>query len=292
MRMACMLVLTGGLSSAFAAEQTSFSKLVAVGPNDHISVSNVAGSVVVTAWDRPEVDVQGVLGGGVERVDVQRERGSLDIRVVLRRDSGRGLATLRIRVPSAAWLEISTISASQSTSALRGKIRLDTISGAIRSDLTGSDYEAESVSGSITVMGNGSRARVRATSVSGGITISGVAGEVEARSTSGRLDIGADAAHEVRLDSVSGAITYRGGLYRDGSLEVETVSGRVQMLAEAAGGYRYNLTSYSGHITSCFPGADELDERRGRKRLSATQGQGAASVSAKSMSGSISLCDR
>ena len=48
-----------------------------------VDISNVAGAIEVTGWDRNEVSVHGELGAGVERVDVSSQPGHTTIKVVL-----------------------------------------------------------------------------------------------------------------------------------------------------------------------------------------------------------------
>ena len=48
-----------------------------------VEISNVAGSIQVTGWDKSTVSVHGELGGSVERVDVTSQAGRTSIKVVL-----------------------------------------------------------------------------------------------------------------------------------------------------------------------------------------------------------------
>lgn len=282
--------------SALSAGSTEFSRRVPAGARDHISISNVAGSVHVLVWDKPEVDVQGRLGEGVERVEVQQRGGSVDIRVeanepwFFRRDAS---ASLEIRIPAGSELEVSTVSASIAVEGVRGRSRLKSVSGGIRSTGHGGDLEAKSVSGSIELSGTGQPGRLRASSVSGGLRMARVSGDVEASSTSGSLRVDAESVERVQLKTVSGSITFRGRLLKRGDLETEAVSGSINIIATADAGYGYDVSTFSGSIRSCF-GDGELRRRsRGSGNdLSGRLGQGDASLRIRSMSGSVTLCDR
>lgn len=280
------------------AATTQFSKQVPVGAQNRVLISNVAGSVTISTWDRREVDVQGELESNVERVDVKTDNGIVEIKVVLN-DSGwrgnnwgNGDADLKIRLPADAQVETNTISASINTSGVRGKQRLRSVSGDIRSDAASSDLDLNTVSGRIDLTGTGSAIRLRAASVSGTVTLNHVGGDVEARSVSGDLDIDLQSANDVHANVVSGDIVLRGGLAREGDVELSSVSGRIKVTTQAASGFNYDVNTFSGNIRNCFDREIELREHSSGKRQMGTRGEGKASIRLKSHSGTLELCDR
>ncbi|HXC58867.1 MAG TPA: DUF4097 family beta strand repeat-containing protein [Steroidobacteraceae bacterium] len=282
------------------AASTPFTRQVPIGTQNRVLINNIAGSVAVSSWDRREVDVQGELESNVERVDVKTDNGFVDIKVVLKSwdrdrhgyDWGAGEARLKIRVPADAQTEIETVSADVSLNGLRGRQRVRSVSGDIRSDSAGSDLELNSVSGNIDLTGSGAAVRLRAASVSGTVTLNHVGGDVEARSVSGDLDIDLQGAVDVHANVVSGDITLRGSLASEGDLELSSVSGRVKVNAQAASGFNYDVNTFSGHIRNCFDREIELKDRSSGKRLTGTRGEGKASIRLKSHSGTLELCDR
>jgi DUF4097 and DUF4098 domain-containing protein YvlB len=304
MLLVAMLVLG---PAAAAADTAAFSKVVPAGPQDRVVISNISGSVTVVAWDRPEVDVQGTLEEGVERVEVDQQAGRVEVKVEQKKPFKQGGdAKLRISVPASASLEVSTVSAPMTVEGILGPARLRSVSGEIRSNVPDAEFEARSVTGRIVLAITGQGARVRATSVSGDVTLAGGGpgsrvsatsvsgdvslsrggGEVEVRSTSGSVDIAGDGMAAARMTTVSGSAQFRGSLSREGVVEVESVSGDVQVVAQAPAGFRYDLNAYSGRVRTCF-GASVVEGQ-----LTGVQGEGAGNVFAKSRSGSIELCDR
>lgn len=280
-----------------------FSKQVPAGARDRVYVSNLAGSVVVSTWDRPEVDVQATLGADVERVDVQRISGQVDVRVIAdekpwyagRAWGGREdvAARVQIRVPVGTQLEVKTVSAQVEVTGVRGRLRLTTVSGSIHAELGDADVQAKTVSGAIRLEGAALPATVRASSVSGSVTLLRTAGEAEVRSTSGALDVQMEKASDVRLHTVSGSVVFRGVLAPEGVLEADSVSGSLRLDARAPAGYEFQMRSYSGSVKSCH-GDQAWSAREGGRgeRLEGVRGEGRGSIRAKTHSGSISLCDR
>jgi len=295
-----MLLAAALLSTAAAAADTTtpYSKQVPVGAQDRVSISNVAGSLDITTWDRKEVDIQGELGSGVERVDVTQHEGGVEVRVVMKDNDGwsgdswkKGSANLRIRLPATVRLEASTVSASLILAGVRGKTRLKSVSGDIHSDVASPDLEVKSVSGDIELNGSGSPSRLRANSVSGDVTLNKIAGELEAKSVSGDVEIAMQAADDVRVSSVSGDISLQGGLTKEGELEANSVSGRIRAVTQAPSGYHYEARSFSGRIKTCLAGEVEKSKGSGGSRLDGTLGGGGATVRLQSHSGSVEVCD-
>jgi DUF4097 and DUF4098 domain-containing protein YvlB len=296
-----MLLAAALLSTAAMAADTTtpYSKQVPVGAQDRVSISNVAGSVDITTWERKEVDIQGELGSGVERVDVTQQEGGVEVRVVMKDSNDgwsgdswkKGAANLRIRLPATVRLEANTVSASLTTAGVRGKMRLKSVSGDIRSDVVSQDLEVKSVSGDIELNGSGSPSRLRASSVSGDLTLKKIAGEVEAKSVSGDVDVAMQAADDIRVSSVSGDISIQGGLTKEGELEADSVSGRVRAVAQAPSGYHYEAKSFSGRIKTCLAGQVEKSKGSGGSRLDGALGGGGATVRLQSHSGPVEVCD-
>lgn len=288
-----------GAAGAVAAESGSISRTVPIGAQDRVSISNMAGRVAISTWDRPEVSVEGTFGRKVERVDIQSQKGLVDIRVVIDEEDWNArsawrdaYANLQIRLPAGVQLEASTVSAEIDVSGVQGRTRLKSVSGGIRSDLAGPDLEASSVSGGLYLAGGGKALRLRANTVSGSIELTRVAGDIEARATSGSLNISAESATDIRAHSVSGGIELRGSLARDGNVEAQSLSGSVRVNAQAPAGFRYEAASFSGSVRSCF-GQDERRNERGRgERIDGVRGDGQATVRAKTHSGSIVICDK
>jgi DUF4097 and DUF4098 domain-containing protein YvlB len=293
-----MLLAAALMSTTAFAATSQFNKQVPVGPQDRVNVSNITGSVSITTWDRREIDVQGELGSGVERVEVRQDTGNVDIKVVVKdgdwwngqsqRDTE---ARLQIRMPADVQLDVSTVSAPITVSGVRGRMRLKSVSGDLRSSILGTDLDAKTVSGNVQLTGNNPQANVRASSVSGNVDLIQVGGDVEARSTSGDVDIDSKGSSDLRAHTVSGDIVVRGVLASDADLDLQSVSGRVKVAAQAPAGYKYDLSSFSGSVRNCFGYNVERNDVPGNSRLNGVRGEGKGNLRMKSHSGTVDLCD-
>ncbi len=276
-----------------AAHAADFERKVQADPRGSVEISNVAGAITVTGWDRPEIEVKGNLGASVERVDVTSAGSRTTIKVVLPRMSMRSdEAMLDVHVPRQSEIDVTAVSADLTVSGMLGRQRLKTVSGDIHAEVPGADFESKTVSGAIRLRGLSKDADMHIESISGDVSLERGAGEVDATTVSGDLRLELDPARSVRMHTTSGDLTFRGSFARGATFDAETISGDVTVRAAAANGYEYEATSFSGDLNNCFGKGSESTSRHGPgSRLMGTTGEGAGRVRVKSMSGDVSLCD-
>ena len=283
------------LAMSHTVAARSFDKEVAADPNGTVEVSNVSGKVEVTGWDQPRVSVHAELSGDVSDIEVNSERGRTTISVRFPRATffGGGDAHLKIMIPRGSECDVSAVSADVSSSGVLGAQRLKSVSGSIVADIAQADVEAKSVSGDITLRGNGKPGALHATSISGTVRLDRGAGDIEANTVSGDLKVSLDPGRSVRMRTTSGDVAIQGRLAKDADLDAQTVSGDVSLRAAPEGGYSYEVATFSGSISNCFNATAERTSKYGPgERLSGTRGTGGAHVRIKTMSGDVELCDR
>jgi DUF4097 and DUF4098 domain-containing protein YvlB len=280
-------------ASAAASADTTFDREVAAEPKGVVEITNVAGSIHVSGWDRNTVAVHGELGGSVERVDVNSQPGRTTIKVVLPEHGSRhGEADLKISVPQGSELDISGVSADITTGKVLGAQRLQSVSGDVRADVA-ADADVKTVSGNISVKGHGQAGSLHFTSVSGDLSVERLGGDVELSTVSGDMKGTLDGARGLRARTTSGDMRLDGRMGRAVSVDVESVSGDMTLNAGADGGYTYELRTFSGDIDNCFGArAERTSEYAPGRVLRGTRGEGAGKVYMKSMSGELNLCDK
>jgi DUF4097 and DUF4098 domain-containing protein YvlB len=223
-----------------------------------LEVNNVSGPVRVEGWDGDAIQVHYVKQArGSQalknfRVEIQTDGDTLKVHPVYAPQAGFrfGPVSFDLKVPSTLrQIRVHSVS---------GRIEVDGLSADIDQDL-------ESMSGSIS---------------------SERSGNLTAKSRSGAIDF-SFAGDKLYAKSISGAINGKiHGLSRSGSVEVETVSGSLNLAAFAGLDAELRLSSVSGSISCGFP--LQISEQK-RNRLEGRIGTGAAKVTAKSISGSINL---
>ena len=280
---------------------SNFEKRLEAEPHGMVEVSNVAGTVEVLAWDRPEVEIRGELGAGVDRVDTASDHGRITIKVIVPNHSFRSAsADLRIHVPRGSDLDISGVSADVTTSDVEGAQLLKTVSGNIKADVLQQNIELKTVSGDVVLRGRkkeAGAAGIHVSTVSGNIRIDRAGGDVELTSVSGDMNVRLDhPAHTVRVRTTSGDVGFEGGLAQGAYLDGESVSGDLTVRAKPQGPLEYEVNTFSGDITNCMGKSAERVSKYGPgRRLNGSvgaSGSGEAKVRLKTMSGDVELCDK
>jgi DUF4097 and DUF4098 domain-containing protein YvlB len=284
------LVMLGAASHAEAG--TPISKLAAVAPGGSVEISNTAGQVTVTGWDRNEVEVTGTLGDGSERLEFTTQDKVTRIRVVLPNKSWHVEDTaLVVKVPAGSSLSVSTTSADIRVRGVRGAQRLQSVSGDVNAEAGTEDVECQTISGDVAMAGSGLKGLLNITTVSGDVMITHVAGELNGNTVSGNFTITLGDTVRARLRTTSGDVSMATQLAADGRLDVESISGDVGLDLAGPVNAAFDVSSFSGEIRNCFgPKPRRTDEYAPGKEWHFAEGQGAARVRIKTMNGDISVC--
>lgn len=286
-------VLLVGAPLADAAQ--NLSRHATVAPDAAIEVSNIEGRVDVSAWERNEVELTARLESDEDRLEFTA--GERQLRIKVERPKGRAKgahdAVLTLRIPQGARLSVQTVSADIAVAGVKGEQRLNTVSGEVTTQAFDEPVTLRSVSGDGVISGNGGQAAVTVTSVSGSTRVDGIRGSFEGQIVSGDLNVDVAAAERLKIRSISGDVEARAELLPGARAELESVSGTMGLRIQAPVSAEFELESFSGDIDNCFGAQAQNRNARGSGReLRFTQGDGAARVRIKSMSGDITVCDR
>jgi DUF4097 and DUF4098 domain-containing protein YvlB len=293
-----LLMLSSGAAGLACATEPAFEKTLAADPHGAVEISNFSGTTEVLAWDRPEVEVKADPGSGADRISAESDHGHVNIKVIV---SHHGSSTnLRVRIPKESELDVSGVSADISVTDVEGELMLKTVSGRIKADVFQKDVEVKTVSGDVALRGRGKDAGasgIRVSSISGSIRVDRAGGDLEAGSVSGDMTLRLDhPAHDVRIRSTSGDVTFEGKLLKGGYLEAQTVSGNLVVRSGHDGPLDYEVNTFSGEIRNCMGlEAERVSKYGPGKRLTGTRGNSGADearIRLKSMSGDVELCDK
>ena len=286
------LLLTSG--EAFAGTPINESR--PLDADARIDVSNIKGSVTVSAWDKPEVAISGTLGDGAKGLAVEGAADHLTIKVQppdkqgwfsWGADTRMGDSVLDLKVPKSAEMKIEVVSAEVNLSGVAGRsLRVDGVSGKLRLDSGAKDIELDSVSGNIDLTGASDHAHLE--TVSGNIRASGLNGQIKFETVSGDIDAESGSYREISADTVSGDINLHGKPIDSARVDVETMSGDVHLYLPSGASTRLRASSFSGRIRSDFGAVKEPDHGPGSS-LEATSGAGTGQVKIETFSGDIEI---
>ncbi len=225
-----------------------------------VTVKIVRGQLEVIGWDQNEVRVVGTLDEALEEFIFETQGDHTHIEVKIEQ-SGSGSwysrnegSELTIYVPTDSELEFGGVSTDVSANKVSGDIKIGNVSGDIQVGPGRGEVDLSSVSGDINVKGR--TGSLHANSVSGDVISEDNTGESDISSVSGDLDI-SNAGSDLELSTISGDIELVTSMLR--AAEGQTVSGDIQITADAEGDGNIDLESISGSITLSLGG--DIDGR-------------------------------
>lgn len=130
----------------------------------------------------------------------------------------------------------------------------------------------------------------RARTASGTIVVRGLIQNLDASTVSGPLLVGMEGkVAQIRLETVSSEIAFKGDLIPEGHLSAETHGGDVELRLPAALGAKYQLVSYGkGFINEVVP-PSQVRHGTQKGEWSFATGSGRASVDVRTFKGTITL---
>jgi hypothetical protein len=292
----------------------SFDRTYTVSGHTRLELNNVSGDVTITGSADGKVHVHGdvrATGSGLQ--ESQKRLSELQANPPVEQTAdgvriGKDVVRLRntsitytIEVPKDTEVGSNVASGSQTIRGLRGPVKAQSVSGAVRAENIDGDAQLTSASGAVSAsnMGNSVRATsmsgavtvdgakddVRASSQSGKVSISKVTGRIEADSTSGALEI-SGVTGDAKIQGVSGALIIHGNPAANSFWDLRTVSSTVEVGSPQGANVHLLAEAMTGNIRTDLP---IMIEEQGKHSLRAQIGNGGARIEVHTVSGEIHL---
>ncbi len=286
--------LTGGtaaillLASPLIA-QKKVERRQPLGMEGALRIVNMVGSVVVHGWNKDTVLVRATLGPGDNLFMGGGYTGAkMFVESLNERDPKP--TRLEIWVPARVRLWVKTATANIDVSDVAGGLDLYVVSGTI--DVRGNPHElnAEAIDGDIHI--TGSPSWVRAKSATGAITLQGASSDAGFSTVSGpiRIDGGNGVFERMKLETVTGNISFAGRLDRSGAFDFDTHSGSIDIAIPDKMGATFSVVTIAGSITNNVSKKSPIPGRFGRgAELMADESGGGAKVSVRTFKGPVTL---
>jgi DUF4097 and DUF4098 domain-containing protein YvlB len=285
--------------------EEKFAKTEALAKTGKLYLSNVSGDIDVAVWKEAQVKIEAVKRSKAASLEKAKENaakvtievtkdGDL-VRVETKYPKQEGgfwggdkinvSVDYKVWVPDQAAVEIKSVSGDVGVAALGGKAKIDSVSG----DVTlggAAGAEIKIVSGDLKIGSIAGDVFIKA--VSGDIEVTKIKGSVEADAVSGDIDLldVAD-AQTVDIKTVSGDVTYVGGIKAGGRYELKTHSGDVRMTIPADAAFDFEANTFSGAIDTDFE--ITVSGKISPREIRGTVGKGGATIALKSFSGNVDL---
>lgn len=257
-----------------------------------VVIESRGGSLRIEGWERNEVAVSGTLGPGAERVAVRGQGRKTRVEVEPGVHERVAQADLEIKVPARSQVSVESFQARVEVSGVSGSVRVETVNGGIAVSGAADQVDVESVNGGVTVRGRS--AHVHAESVNGPVTVGDPGPDVQAGTVNGPLSVtGSRGLQRAHLESVNGPLVFDGDLAPRATLEVENVSGSVE-LALASPAADFEISTFTGAIVNELgpPARRSDDDDEPGRELVFSVGGGGARVTVRTLSGRVKLTSR
>jgi hypothetical protein len=254
-------------------------KTVETTPNPRVSLSNIAGHIVVSGWERSQIHVSTDSSPDVE-IDIEQlpvtgraEKLHLITHPLRPHPASHDEnADYALEVPVGSDLEIHNPD---------GSVRIERIHGDASVDSVGGAVVASDVSGHLWVR-----------SFAGDIEVVRSSGRVEANSVNGSLRFVSPGGSQLRASTTSGKIFYEGDFLSGGDYRFSDYSGDVEILTPSSASFELNAKTVRGKVVA-DPELSVVPHRRAispfyrGNSLFGTHNTGAATVDLSSFSGTI-----
>lgn len=260
--------------------------------NSDVRIFNISGEIEVEGWSRNQVEVTGDLGNDVKELIFEVDGDDVLIEVKVDKSHDHHTSSdLVIRVPEGSSVDVGTVSADITVSAVKGRLQLQSVSGDIDTDVFGEDFRGNSVSGDIVIQGDGKEMRTKVESVSGDIDLENLDGVLEANSVSGDVTVEDSRFSEVNMQTVNGDLEFLAELYGESRMHMETVNGEIDINFEGDVSARFDIETFNGDINNCFgPESQRTSKYAPGRELNFTEGGGTGRVVVRTLNGDLDLC--
>jgi DUF4097 and DUF4098 domain-containing protein YvlB len=293
-RLSAILAAALALATSQAASAEEVEKRAPADANGEVEIVNVSGDVHVVGWERAEVQVNADLGSGVERLEFHREGRRTLVKVVLPSGkSSSGSSDLLVHVPQGGAVSINTVSAEQTVEGVRGAQRLQAVSGGIRTEIWGAEFEAKTVSGEIEVAGHGGDGPMRVTSVSGDVRLLDIGPELDLSTVTGDMDVKMSDLTRVRIKTTNGDLELTARLTANARIDAEAINGDLRFLLQNPVNAEFDIETFNGDIDNCFgPKPRRTSEFAPGNELRFSEGKGDGKVRIKTLNGGVEICKK
>ena len=275
-----LMLLVPSLALA-AAKSTHKERTVETTPNPRVTLSNMAGHIVVSGWDRSQIRISSDSSPEVE-IDIEQlpPAGRAEKIHLITHELAPHLssqdenADYALDVPVGCDLEIHNPD---------GSVRIEKIHG---------DASVESVGGAVAISDVSGHLWVR--SFAGDIEVIRSGGRVEANSVNGSLRFVSPAGAQLRASTTAGKIFYEGDFLPGGDYRFSDYSGDVEILTPSSASFELNAKTVRGKVVAdpevaVVPNRRAISPFQRGYSLFGRHNTGAATVELRSFSGTIRI---
>ena len=284
------------LVAAPVAAQQKVDLRRAVTSNVYVRVNGAYASLRVVGWEKDSLVMTGSLPKGA-RFEPGIGSGSdgpikgAKFYIEPPPQGGGATGTLELFVPVGATVWAKAGNARIDVSGINGSLDLNLVGGAITVSGTPRELNVESMDGSVDITGTPAWMRVK--TATGDINVRGASPDAGFTTVGGNVVLRDGSYERIRVEAVTGNVTFAAVLGRAGSLTIDSHSGTIDMQLAPKSSIDIDATTIAGTILNNVSARRPTPGRDGRgEELALALGVGDARATLRSFKGNIRLGTR
>ncbi len=294
-----------------AAQTDRETRTFAIGTSGEFTLDNVSGDLRITAGSGRDLTIE-VIRHARGRTESDARAGLARVRAETTHRGDRVTARTVypnerqsdfsvsvdyvVTAPAGTRITAKTISGDIAVTRIAGELTVSTTSGDVTVTHADRLLSAKTISGDIELRDVKAEGLLEAASISGDVTATNVtARRLDVGSMSGTATVRNAQTSATSAKSLSGDVVFDGTLASGGRYEFQSQSGSVRLSLDGRTGFNLEARTFSGSVRSDLPlqtAGVSSSGRRANRALSGTFGDGSATVSATSFSGSVVITKR
>jgi hypothetical protein len=266
-------------------------------PTVSVRIGGAISSIKVIAWSNDSISLTGALGAG-SKMDggpgsVSGPIQGMKFFIDAPTESALRNNKLELRVPRNARVWIKAGSADIEVQGVAGGLDLNIVGGSVKVNGKPRELLVESMDGSVTFTGFAEYAKVK--TATGDIVLDGGGEDLTLATVSGSIQAanGERTLQRLRLESVTGPITFTGAVTRGADLRLESHSGAIELRLPQPSNVEIDAATVLGTIENNWNQTRTVVGREGRgMELGISSGMSGARVQVRSFKGSVRLAPK
>jgi len=266
----------------------------AVTPTASLRIMGGFAELHIIGWDRDSVAVTGTIPEGARLAGnfggTTHETAAAGMKIFLDLPDGAETSQARIemRIPARARLWVKGGSSVVTVNGVAGSLDINVIGGSVQ--VIGAPHELTIEAMDASVHVDGSPEWVRAKTATGDIVFTGGSSDISLSSVSGAIILGGGKVERAKLESVTGPVTFTGDVVAQGSLDVNTHSGAIEIAVPRSSGAEIDVATMTGKIDNALTGRPALPGREGRgQEIGFRVGSGESRIYVRTFKGNVKL---
>lgn len=268
----------------------------AVSPDVYVRVNGAYASLRVVGWQKDSLVITGSLPKGARfepGIGAATDGSIKGAKFYIEPPSqgGGATGTLELFVPVGATVWAKAGNARIDVSGINGSLDLNLVGGAITVSGTPRELNVESMDGTVDITGTPAWMRVK--TATGDITVRGASPDAGFTTVGGNIVLRDGTYERIRVEAVTGNVTFASGLGRAGSLTIDSHSGTIDLQLAPKPSIDIDATTIAGTILNSVTARRPTPGREGRgEELTLALGVGDARATLRSFKGNIRLGNR